>query len=288
MQDIKGKLETYKEKLINLSKKLTEEKNVFVVKKEKLTVTEKKMELEGMLLAEKQRKLSVEKIKLAKEITEVIQNSQLIREKTEIIKEAEELTSEMKRVAKERMELVEEMEEPPETEIKEAILRRRRLAMHEVDLMKKRVSIEEKILAYEDRLLATEEKDAARGRVRALFGERDDEPCAAAGPEPERERRGTDTRAEPATPRPRGLRGRRAGGSDLLSPPPQRPVREIRPLIRGPSRSKTRQWGLDARDPAGELGRRPQDPVLQRRRRAVSYHLSRASPAYPNWSRCAP
>lgn len=74
----------------------------------------------------------------------------------------------------------------------------------------------------------------ARGRVRALFGEGGEDRVQPAGPEPERERRSTDTRAEPATPRPRGLRGGRAGGSDLLSPPPQRPAREIRPLIRAP------------------------------------------------------
>lgn len=94
----------------------------------------------------------------------------------------------------------------------------------------------------------------ARGRVKTLFGEEGEDRVQLAGPELERERHSTDTRAEPATPRPRGLRGGRAGGSDLLSPPPQRPAREIRPLIRGPSRSKAQQWGLDARDPAGELG----------------------------------
>lgn len=35
-------------------------------------------------------------------------------------------------------------------------------------------------------------------------------------------------------PRTKGLRWGREGGSDLLSPPPQQPVREIRPAIRSP------------------------------------------------------
>lgn len=100
----------------------------------------------------------------------------------------------------------------------------------------------------------------ARGRVRALFGERDDGPCAAAGPEPERERRGTDTRAEPATPRPRGLRGGRAGGSDLLSPPPQRPVREIRPLIRGPLPIQNPTVGAGRQGPGRGAGATPAGP----------------------------
>lgn len=46
-------MEIYREKLINLSKKLMEEKIVFVVKKEKLIVIEKKIEMEDMFLAEK-------------------------------------------------------------------------------------------------------------------------------------------------------------------------------------------------------------------------------------------
>lgn len=69
----------------------------------------------------------------------------------------------MKRVVREKMELVGELEEFFKIEIKEVILRRRRLVMYEVDLMKKRVSIEEKILVYEDRLLVIEEKDVVRG-----------------------------------------------------------------------------------------------------------------------------
>lgn len=46
-------MEIYREKLINLSKKLMEEKIVFVAKKEKLIVIEKKIEMEDMFLAEK-------------------------------------------------------------------------------------------------------------------------------------------------------------------------------------------------------------------------------------------
>lgn len=50
------------------------------------------------------------------------------------------------------------------------------------------------------------------------------------------------TRAQPATPRPRGLRGGRAGGGDLLSPPPQRPER----LERGPGPSPVPRQAVGA------------------------------------------
>lgn len=48
----------------------------------------------------------------------------------------------------------------------------------------------------------------ARGRARALFGEGGEDRVQRAGPEPERERRSTDTRAEPGPP----ARGGSAGG----------------------------------------------------------------------------
>lgn len=54
----------------------------------------------------------------------------------------------------------------------------------------------------------------------------------------EQELRGADTREELATPRPRGLRRGRESSSDLLSPPPQRPVGKIRPVIRPPPSSE--------------------------------------------------
>lgn len=52
------------------------------------------------------------------------------------------------------------------------------------------------------------------------------------------------TRAQsPRPPARGGSAGGRAGGSDLLSPPPQRPVREIRPLIRAPPDPKPDSGG---------------------------------------------
>lgn len=80
-------------------------------------------------------------------------------------------------------------------------------------------------------------------------------------PERECERRGAGTRAEPATPRARGLHGGRGGGADLLSPPPQRQPRRLDQRF-GPLPAQGTAGGSDAGDGkgAGVTPTRPRAP----------------------------
>lgn len=112
--------------------------------------------------------------------------------------------------------------------------------------------------------------------------------CSRPAPESERERRGADTRAEPATPRARGLHGGREGGSDLLSPPPQRQPRRLDQRF-GPLPAQSTAGGSDA-GTGKELGLRQQDLVPPGHHQAdpPPPRPWRGCPAYPSWSRCGP
>ncbi|XP_012980790.2 WD repeat-containing protein 87 [Mesocricetus auratus] len=171
LRDVKPKLELYREKLFHLTGKLKEEKQVLLSKREKLADAEGNLEEAGVILAEKQGKLAQEKIKLADEIKVLILQSNLFREETEIAEEGVALAEEMKKVAEEKVRLAEESELLSRRGTEEDILKRR-MTEHEIDLMKKRLSLEEKILAYEDRLLAIEEKNAAKGELELSRGQR--------------------------------------------------------------------------------------------------------------------
>lgn len=99
-------------------------------------------------------------------------------------------------------------------------------------------------------------------------------PCGADQfPENQRRRRGTDTRAEPAIPDTKGLRGGQEGGNDLLSPPPQQPVREIRPAIWSPPNPESTAGRSNAENPGRELGQRGRDLLAPGLRPANPYPL---------------
>ncbi|XP_029412459.1 WD repeat-containing protein 87 [Nannospalax galili] len=161
LEEVRKKLETYTEKLGHMDQKLRHEHDTLVEKKVKMTDMEEKLAQAEIILTEKQKKLAQEKMKLANERKTLIQKSKLFREEIEIAKEEVAANTEMGTLAQEKAKPAEQSELLP-----------RKGTEHEIELMKKRVSLEEKILAYQDRLLATEEKDAAKGKLEVTMAER--------------------------------------------------------------------------------------------------------------------